>query len=72
MIAEIAAKYDSEYPRCVRMEILGTTTQRTAEIAVNELNLPITPDEFVKQFEELGRQRLEEANILPGNGIKLY
>lgn len=67
MIADIAKKYDREYPWDVRMRILGTTEQRTAEIAVNDLKLPIATAEFTNQFNDLGRKRLGEATLLRGN-----
>lgn len=70
MIADIAKSYGKSYPLDVRMKILGTTEQRTAEIAVNDLKLPISIGEFHKKFNDLGYQRLGDAPLLRGTCFK--
>ncbi len=66
MIADIAKSFGKPYPFDVRMKILGTTEQRTAEIAVNDLKLPITTNDFIKRFDKLGRERLGDVPLLRG------
>lgn len=66
MIADIAKSFGKTYPFDVRMKILGTTEQRTAAIAVNDLKLPISTNEFTERFNILGKQRLGDVPLLRG------
>lgn len=63
---DIAKAHNKPYPYDVRMRILGTTEQMTAKIAVNELHLPITVDEFKLRFSDLGRKRLANVPLFKG------
>lgn len=67
LVRDIAKSCNKPYPWDVRMRILGTTEQMTAKIAVNELHLPITVDEFKQKFTELGRKRLANVTWLRGS-----
>lgn len=51
------------------MRILGTTTQRTSEIAVDEMHLPITAGDFYLQFQKLSIERLSDVAMLKGRGV---
>lgn len=66
IVRDIAKAHNKPYPYDVRMRILGTTEQMTAKIAVNELHLPITVDEFKLHFSDLGRKRLANVTLLKG------
>lgn len=66
VIGEIAASYDKPYPWDVRVSLLGTTEMTTAKIAVTELGLPITVDEFRSQFSTASRQRLGDVGMMEG------
>lgn len=66
IIRDIAASYGKPYPREVRIHILGTSTENTCKIAVKELGLPITAEEFQKIFTEMSCERLGELGLLPG------
>lgn len=48
------------------MRILGTTEQMSAKIAVTELGLPITVNEFLDLFSALCRKRFANLDLLPG------
>lgn len=67
MVGDIARSFGIPYRYDVRMRILGTTEQMTAKLAVNELRLPISVDEFTVRFSELGRQRLGNVDLLKGS-----
>lgn len=60
-------EFGKTYPWKVRMQILGTTEQMTAHIAVTELGLPITTDEFRKRFADKARERVGDVPLLTGN-----
>lgn len=64
---DVAKMYNKPYPWDTRIRILGTTEQMTAKIAVKELQLPITVDEFRHKFSELARERLRNVTWLRGS-----
>lgn len=66
IVRDIAAKHGKPYPREVRIHILGTSTETTCKIAVEELGLPISAEEFARQFSALSRERLGKLDALPG------
>lgn len=59
--------YNKPYPWDTRIRILGTTEQMTAKIAINDLQLPITVDEFRQKYSELARKRLRNVTWLRGS-----
>lgn len=48
------------------MKLLGTTEQDTAKIAVAEMGLPISPEEFHKKFSVLCQSALLNAPLFAG------
>lgn len=66
IIENLAKSYNRPYPWEVRMRILGTTERRTCEIAVKELNLPCTVDEFHRQFVLSCLKNLENVYLFKG------
>lgn len=66
IIRDIAALHGKPYPREVRIHILGTSTENTCKIAVKELGLPVTAEEFQELFTEMSSERLSVLNVLPG------
>jgi pseudouridine-5'-monophosphatase len=66
LVRDVAKMYNKPYPWDTRIRILGTTEQMTAKIAVKELQLPITVDEFRHKFSELARERLRNVTWLRG------
>uniref|UniRef100_A0A034WRH8 Putative pseudouridine-5'-monophosphatase n=1 Tax=Bactrocera dorsalis TaxID=27457 RepID=A0A034WRH8_BACDO len=60
IVRQIAGSFNKSYPRDVRLKLLGTTEQKSAEIAVNELELPIT---LMRGAERLLRHL--DANKIP-------
>lgn len=48
------------------MRILGTTEQMTAQIAIEDLNLPITVDDFRVLFSNILRKRLGDLSLMRG------
>lgn len=49
------------------MRILGTTERRTCEIAVQELELPCTVDDFQAQFQKTCIENLQNVFLLKGS-----
>lgn len=63
---QIARVFGKPYPHDVRMKILGTTEQRSAEIAVNDLKLPISVNEYLDRYQKLSNQLLGNPPLLTG------
>lgn len=66
MVGDIASSFGIPYRYEVRMHILGTTEPMTAKIAVNELQLPISVEEFMVRYINLGRERLLHVDLMKG------
>jgi len=66
MISAIARKYGKEYTVDVRMKILGTPEPMTAKIAVSEMQLPITPEQFLEEYVEMGKTYLQNPPLFDG------
>lgn len=58
--------FGKPYPTETRMRILGTTEQMTAQIAITDMNLPISVKEFREIFSGLLLERLGDLVLLRG------
>ncbi|XP_043063908.1 probable pseudouridine-5'-phosphatase isoform X2 [Drosophila ficusphila] len=63
---QIAASFGRPYPVDVRFRVMGTTEQRSAEIAITECQLPITPKDFLKRYSHMCHERLHDVSLLEG------
>lgn len=72
MISTIANKFGKEYTVDVRMKILGTPEPITAKLAVDEMQLPITPEEFLKEYREMGKTYLQNPPLFDGKSIIIF
>ncbi|KAK4881369.1 hypothetical protein RN001_004688 [Aquatica leii] len=66
IISGIARKYGTVYTNDVRMKLLGTPEPITAKLAVQEMKLPITPEEFLVEYTEGTMIHLRNPDIFPG------
>ncbi|GJQ68874.1 hypothetical protein Trydic_g6070 [Trypoxylus dichotomus] len=66
IISDIARLFGKEYTWQARMKILGTPEKDTAKIAIKELGLPITVDEFIEIYREKVAKELKHPPLLPG------
>ncbi|XP_072933360.1 pseudouridine-5'-phosphatase-like [Epargyreus clarus] len=62
----IVSKYGKDYTFELKLKLMGSQTHETANTIVKELDLPMTPEEFIieskKQFELL----FPDTEVLPG------
>lgn len=65
-VRKICESYNKEYPRDVRIRVMGTTQFDTAEIIINELSLPLTVAEFLKKVENLMGEKLKTVKLMKG------
>lgn len=68
IVSDILKTFNKPYPLETRLRVLGTNEFKTCEIAVNELKLPITADEFFIKFRKLCDERLGNSDLLGGKG----
>lgn len=51
---------------------LGMSGKKTAAIITNDLELPLTADEYYSQVMELSAERLQDAKLMPGIGLQKF
>ena len=66
VIQEIVGQYGKVYSLDVRLKVLGTPEPETARIIIEELQLPLTVEEFIKVYKPLCEKELGNPVILPG------
>ncbi|XP_039950218.1 probable pseudouridine-5'-phosphatase isoform X1 [Bactrocera neohumeralis] len=66
IVRQIADSFNKSYPRDVRVKMLGSTEQKSAAIAVIELELPITVEEYLKIFTIKCKEMLGNSPLMPG------
>lgn len=65
-VREICGKYSKDYPRDVRMEVMGTQAQKSAEIVITNLSLPLTIPEFLKMQSDIVRKQFKSIDLMEG------
>lgn len=66
VISEIARNYGKEYTVETRMKLLGCPEKASATIAVEDMQLPITPDQFIAAYREKCSELLKHVKLMPG------
>ncbi|XP_055375219.1 probable pseudouridine-5'-phosphatase [Condylostylus longicornis] len=66
IVSDIAKQYGKIYPDSTRMRILGTTEERSAEIVIEDLKLPLTMQEYLQQYNKLCNERFNAVKLLKG------
>lgn len=66
IISEIAQKYGKVYTNEVKMQLLGTPEPITAQLAVKGMDLPITPEQFLKEYTEGTNIHLAHPDLFAG------
>lgn len=65
-VREICRSFDKDYPWDVRMKVMGTQEEKTAEIVITDLALPISIAEFLKVQEVIVRKEFSSLNLMKG------
>lgn len=66
VIDHIAKKYGKTYTNEIKLKIRGTPEPITAKIAVTEMQLPLSPEEFTEIYRPLCHARLLHPPLMPG------
>lgn len=62
----ICQSFGKEYPWDVRMKVMGTQEQKTAEIVIQSLGLPISINEFLKVQGDYVRKEFTSLDLMKG------
>lgn len=65
-VREICGKFGKDYPRDVRMKVMGTQAQMSAEIVISHLSLPVTVAEFLKMQSNIVRKQFTSIDLMDG------
>ncbi|CAD5110912.1 DgyrCDS273 [Dimorphilus gyrociliatus] len=66
ILEEMLEKYNKKFTWDLKLKQMGKQEQEAAKVAIDELNLPITVEEYLKHMHE-GQSRLfPKAELLPG------
>ncbi|XP_060644961.1 probable pseudouridine-5'-phosphatase isoform X2 [Drosophila nasuta] len=63
---QIAGSYGRQYTVATRFHLMGTTDQRSAEIAIDECQLPLTVPEYLKRYHKMCSERMSNVPLLKG------
>ncbi|XP_023024806.1 probable pseudouridine-5'-phosphatase [Leptinotarsa decemlineata] len=63
---EIANEYGKDYTRQLKIKVMGTTEPETARLIVTELQLPLSPQEFLVKYERKVKEKLQHPRLMPG------
>ncbi|KAJ8919019.1 hypothetical protein NQ315_016924 [Exocentrus adspersus] len=66
IVCDIAAVYGKVYRKDIRVKLRGTPEKDSARIAVTEMDLPITPEEFLVFYRKKMNEELQNLNLMPG------
>lgn len=66
VVSDILKSFDKPYPRDIRMQVMGTTEDKSAEIVVNSMKLPISVEEFMKRHKTMCKERFQDLALMPG------
>ncbi|XP_065220144.1 pseudouridine-5'-phosphatase-like isoform X2 [Planococcus citri] len=63
---QVCAKYGKEFTHAIKEKLLGTTEFRSAEIIIEELDLPVTVQEYVDQVKKMLLEVVSNVDLMPG------
>ncbi|CAH1155230.1 unnamed protein product [Phaedon cochleariae] len=63
---DIAKEFGKKYTKDVKIKVMGTPEPETARIIIQELELPLTPEEFLAKYEVKVREDLKSPKLMPG------
>ncbi|KRZ31797.1 (DL)-glycerol-3-phosphatase 1, partial [Trichinella pseudospiralis] len=65
-IAAVMKKYGKVFDWQLSLRILGASEKDGAEILIDEAQLPLTVEEFIKETAELELEQFSQCNLMPG------
>lgn len=65
-VRDICRSYGKDYPLDVRMEVMGTQAEKSAEIVITHLSLPLTIRKFLDMQGDIVRKQFKKLNLMEG------
>lgn len=65
-VREICGSFGKDYPLDVRMKVMGTQAEKSAEIVITHLSLPLAVPEFLKLQSKIVRKKFASIDLMDG------
>lgn len=65
----ITNRFGKEFTWEHKAHVMGFKTKNVARYVVEELELPLTPEEFRQEIAEIYRELFPQTNPMPGNAL---
>lgn len=65
-VREICGKFGKDYPLDVRMKVMGTQAEKSAEIVISHQSLPLKVPEFLQMQSNIVRKQFKSINLMDG------
>ncbi|CAH0760545.1 unnamed protein product [Diatraea saccharalis] len=62
----ITSRYGKEYTYDLKVKLMGSQSHETAETIITHLQLPLTPEEFMKETKSQFQSLFPNTQVLPG------
>ncbi|XP_028176629.1 pseudouridine-5'-phosphatase-like [Ostrinia furnacalis] len=62
----VLTPYGKEYTFTLKLKLMGSQAHETAKIIVSELDLPITPEQFMEETKKQFEKLFPDTQVLPG------
>ncbi|KAJ8974885.1 hypothetical protein NQ317_011731 [Molorchus minor] len=66
IIEDIARPFGKEYTSDMKLKILGSPEEEIARLAVSEMQLPMSPEEFLAAYKKRVKKELQNPKWMPG------
>ncbi|KAJ3653702.1 hypothetical protein Zmor_012940 [Zophobas morio] len=66
VFSDIAQRHGKVYTAETRGKVIGTTEDVGARIAVEEMQLPMSPEDFLKEYKAAADKSLHTVGLMPG------
>ena len=69
VFSDIAQRHGKVYTAEMRGKVIGTTEDVGARIAVEEMQLPMSPEDFLKEYKAAADKSLHTVGLMPGRHL---
>ena len=69
VFSDIAQRHGKVYTAETRGKVIGTTEDVGARIAVEEMQLPMSPEDFLKEYKAAADKSLHTVGLMPGRHL---
>lgn len=64
--SDIAENYGKKYTKEIQGKVIGRLELESARVAVTEMKLPLTPEQFLHKYKLLASDSLAHVALMPG------